>query len=303
MKIFLTGASGYIGGSVAAALIASGHTVRGLVRSEARARQVAALGIAPVLGALDDATVLAAAARDADAVINAADSDHRASAEALVEALAGSHKPLLHTSGSSIVADLAGGEAGSTVYEDDSIVRPNPGRVLRVAVNGLVRAAAGRGVRSVVICPTMIYGRGRGAHVDSAQVPKLIALAKKHGVARHVGRGENIWSNVHLDDMVDLYLRALERAPAGAFYYAENGENSLRQVAQAISRMLGYGGRTAPMTPIEAAAELGEMPALYSYGSNSRVRAVRARRELGWAPAGRALIDDIERGSYAAGGA
>ena len=302
MKIFVTGASGYIGGSVAAALLATGHAVRGLVRSQARGRQVAALGIEPILGTLDDAAALAAAARDADAVINAADSDHRASAEALLAALAGSNKPLLHTSGSSIVGDLAGGEAGSAVYEDDSPVRPNPGRVLRVAVNDLVRAAAGQGVRAVVICPTMIYGRGHGAHTDSAQVPKLIALAKKDGIGRHVGRGENIWSNVHLDDVVDLYLRALERAPAGAFYYAENGENSLRELAQAISRMLGYGGRTAPMTPNEAAAELGEGPALYSYGSNSRVRAVRARRELGWAPKGPTLIDDVERGSYAAGG-
>src|SRR5262249_36397136 len=143
----------------------------------------------------------------------------------------------------------------------------------------------------------MIYGRGRGVHTESIQVPKLAALARKHGVAKHVGHGENIWSNVHIDDLVDLYLAALERGPAGAFYYAENGENSLREVASAISRALGFGGRTESMSMEEAIAELGEGAASYSFGSNSRVRGVRARRELGWSPKRPPLVEDIEGGS------
>jgi nucleoside-diphosphate-sugar epimerase len=170
-----------------------------------------------------------------------------------------------------------------------------------VAIDRLVLGAANDGVRAVVICPTMIYGRGRGAHAESIQVPRLIALARKHGVPRHVGPGENIWSNVHIDDLVPLYLLALDRAPAGAFYYAENGENSYRELAEAIGRMLGIGGRTLPMPIDEAVAELGEGGAQFSFGSNSRVRAVRARRELGWSPRGRALIEEIERGCYAGG--
>jgi nucleoside-diphosphate-sugar epimerase len=299
MKVFVTGASGYIGGSVAAGLLATGHKVLGLVRSEERASEVRALGIEPVVGTLTDTKQLAELAREADAVIDTANADDRGAVEAMLPALAGSGKAFIHTSGSSIVADLAGGERSDKIYEDDTPVTPLPGRAARVAIDQLVRAAAKNGVRAMVVCPTMIYGRGHGARKDSAQVPRLIALAKKHGVGRHVGRGENIWSNVHIDDLVPLYLLALEKGPPGAFYYAENGENALREVAAAISRMLGFGGRTEPMSLQDAIAEFGEISAQYSYGSNSRVRAVRARRELGWKPTGRALLDDIQHGSYA----
>jgi nucleoside-diphosphate-sugar epimerase len=103
---------------------------------------------------------------------------------------------------------------------------------------------------------------------------------------------------VHIDDLVDLYLLALDQAPAGAFYYVVNGENSMREVGQAIGRMLGLGECTEPMSLEEAAAEWGEGAASYTMGSNSRVRAVRARRELGWAPRRPSLLEDIEHGSY-----
>jgi nucleoside-diphosphate-sugar epimerase len=299
MKVFVTGASGYIGGSVAAGLLAAGHAVKGLVRSEQRAQQVRALGIEPAIGTLNDAPLLAQLAREADAVVNAANSDDRGAVEAMLPALAGSGKAFLHTSGSSIVGDMAAGARGDKVYEDETPIQPLPGRAARVAIDRLVLAAANSGVRAVVMCPTMIYGRGRGAHQDSVQVPRLIALAKKYGVGRHVGPGENIWSNVHIDDLVSLYLLALQKAPAGAFYYAENGENSYREIAAAVSRMLGFGGRTQPLSMQEAVAELGEAAANFSFGSNSRVRAVRARRELGWTPTGPALLDEIERGAYA----
>jgi nucleoside-diphosphate-sugar epimerase len=295
MKVFLTGASGYIGGSVAAALRSAGHDVVGLVRSPQRADQVRRQGIEPVLGTLNDSDLLARAARDADAVINTADSDNRTAVDAIVSALAGSGKPFIHTSGSSIVGDMAAGEPTDKVYEDDTPVRPLPGRAVRVAVNELVLAAANRGVRAVVVCPSMIYGPGRGIHAESIQIPRLIRLARKHGVARHIGRGENIWSNVHIDDLVDLYLLTLRNAPAGAFYYAENGENSMRQACEAISRALGFGGRAESMSVAEAIAEWSEGAADYTFGSNSRVRAVRARSELGWAPTRPSLLDSIER--------
>ena len=301
MKVFVTGASGYIGGSVAAALLEAGHSVRGLVRSAQRAAQVRAFGIEPVLGSLADAALLAQAAREADAVINAANSDDRGAVEAMLPALSGSGKRFIHTSGSSIVGDMSAGARGDKVYEDETPVQPLPGKAARVAIDRLVLDSARDGVRAVVICPTMIYGRGRGAHPESIQVPRLIALAKKYGVPRHVGPGENVWSNVHIDDLVPLYLLALDKAPAGAFYFAENGENSYRELAEAIGRMLSMGSRTLPMPIDEAVAELGESGAQFSFGSNSRVRAVRARRELGWSPKGRPLIEEIERGCYAAG--
>lgn len=297
MNVFVTGASGYIGGSVAAGLRAAGHRIVGLVRSEARAAEVREHGIEPLVGSLDDSGLLTQAARGADAVINAAQADHRGAVDTFLEALAGSGKPFIQTAGTSIVADLAAGEPTDRVYDEDTPVHPLPGRAERVAINDAVVDAAD-GMRAVVICPSLIYGKGRGVNPNSIQIPWLIALARKRGVPTHIGRGLNIWSNVHIDDLVDLYLLALDQAPAGAFYYAENGENSMREVCQAIGRMLGLGDRTAPMTMADAVAEWGEGAANYTMGSNSRVRAVRARRELGWAPHRPALLEDIEHGSY-----
>jgi nucleoside-diphosphate-sugar epimerase len=293
MKIFLTGASGYIGGSVAAALVAAGHEVAGLVRSAPKGEQLRALGIAPVPGDLNDAALLAREARAADAVVHTADADHRASVEAMLGALAGSGKAFVHTSGSSIVGDAAWGEASDRIFADDTPFTPGPGRAARVAVNERVLAAAREGVRACVISPSLIYGDGRGLHRESIQVPRLAAVAKKFGVARHVGRGENLWSNVHVHDLVDLYLRVLDKGAAGASYYAENGEHPMREACAAISRALGMDGRTEPMTREESIAEFGEGPATYTYGSNSRVRATRARRELGWAPHAPGLLDTI----------
>ena len=120
-----------------------------------------------------------------------------------------------------------------------------------------------------------------GAKPDSVQVPLLIKLAKKRGNAAHAGPGENIWSNVHIDDLVTLYALAIEKAPAGSFYFAENGEHSMRELCVAINRMLGFQGPPAAMSMAEAAAEWGEGTAENTMASNSRVRAKRAR-QLGW---------------------
>jgi len=300
MKIFCTGASGYIGGSVAATLAAAGHHVRGLVRSTESGDKVRALGIEPIMGTLDDAAVLEREARAADAVINAASADNRAAAMALLGALEESGKPFIHTSGSSIVGTRAAGQRVDDVFDETTPFTPSPARAARVALDRDILAYAAKGVRAAIVCPSLIYGIGRGAKADSAQVPWLIQTAKKHGVAKHYGPGENVWSNVHIDDLVDLYARVLKDAPAGAFYFVENGENSMREICSAIGRALGLGGTTQAMSLAEATAEWGEGPAQDTMGSNSRVRAVRARKELGWAPHARPLLDEIARGCYSA---
>lgn len=297
MKVFITGASGYIGGSVAAALTARGDTVSGLARSEASAGALRERGITPVIGTLDDTQVLAQAARAADVTFNTANAGHRDAAEAMVKALAGTGKGFIHTSGSSIVGTRARGEFVAAIFDEDTPFTPTPQRAARVAIDNMVRAAPG--VRAIVIAPSLIYGLGHGANPHSIQVPWLIALARKAGVAKHIGSGENRWANVHIDDLVRLYLAAADKAPAGSFYFAENGENSMREVCEAISRMLGFGARTQSMTVEEAAAEWGEGPANDTMGSNSRVRARRARAELKWTPRERGLIEEIERGCYA----
>ncbi len=295
MRVFVTGATGYIGGTVALALRDAGHDVSGLARSDDGADLLAKAGIAPVRGALDETEALARAAGEADAVAHAADADHAASARALLAALGGTGKTLIHTSGSSIVGTPAGGRLLAQVYDEDTPFTPSSGRAARVALNAEILAGAGQGLRPVIVCPALIYGKGRLGGRQSMQVPWLIATARRHGIAKHLGPGENRWSNVHVDDLADLYLLALDRAPPGAFYYAENGENSMRELCVAIGRTLGFGDETAAMSEAEAAAEWGEGPALNTMGSNSRVRAVRARAELGWAPHRPSVADEIAR--------
>jgi nucleoside-diphosphate-sugar epimerase len=298
MKIFCTGASGYIGGSVAADLAKAGHQVTGLVRSNDKADAVRAFGIEPVMGTLDDAPILARAAQAADVVVNAASADHRGAVTALLDALAGSGKAFVHTSGSSIVGTQSRGERSDDVFDEDTPVTPSPARVARVELNHFILAAHDKGCRPVIVCPSLIYGIGHGAGRDSVQVPLLIKLAKKRGNAAHAGPGENIWSNVHIDDLVPLYVSAIEKAPAGSFYFAEDGELSMREACFAINRMLGFAGPPSAMTMQEAASEWGEGTAENTMASNSRVRARRARSELGWRPKARGLIEEIEQGCY-----
>jgi nucleoside-diphosphate-sugar epimerase len=297
MKIFITGASGYIGGSVAAHLVAAGHQVTGLVRSREKADAVRARGIEPLSGTLDDSEILARAAQAADIVVNAASADHKGAVDALLGALAGSGKPFIHTSGSSIVGTRAQGQRSDAVFDESSPVTPIPARAARVALNDHILSYRNKGCRPAIICPSLIYGIGHGVGRDSVQVPLLIKLAKKRGNATHAGPGENIWSNVHIDDLVTLYALAIDKAPAGAFFFAEHGENSMREVCEAINRMLGFAGAPSAMSMAEAAAEWGEGTAEYTMASNSRVRAMRAR-ELGWKPQARSLIEEIEQGCY-----
>lgn len=289
MKIFVTGASGFIGGSVAARLAQAGHAIRGLVRDPAKRDAVRRTGVEPVLGLLDDAALLTREAQSADAVVNAASSDDRSAVETLIAALAGSGKALIHTSGSSIIADEALGEPSDKVFDEDTPFVTAPEKVARVAIDRLVLGAAG--VRGIVLCPSLIYGTGLGAEPDSAQLPRLAALAREAGVARHIGRGLNLWSTVHIADVAELYLLALETAPGGSFYFIENGEASFDAMVGAIAKRLGLGPAQA-WNADDAIGQLGRQTAVFSLGSNSRVRARRARA-LGWSPRHASVLDWI----------
>ncbi|SDF24995.1 Nucleoside-diphosphate-sugar epimerase [Mucilaginibacter pineti] len=302
MKIFMTGVSGYIGGAIAAKLIENGIEVRGLVREQEKAGLLAARGITPVLGSLDDSDLLTQEARSSDGVINTADSDHRGAIKALIEGLAGSDKPLLHTSGTGLYADDAKGEYRSKViYDDSSKLTPEPpadedenggpgGN--RAAIDQLVRDAGKRGIRSVVLCNTNIYGWGNGIKRESIQVPWLIREAIKIESANYIGKGENIWSNVHIDDLVDLYILALEKAVAGSFLFVENGETSFADTAEAIAKRFNLEGPRS--WSVEQATEQCGFIYAFLFGSNSRVRSIRARAELNWQPKGKSLSEWIE---------
>jgi nucleoside-diphosphate-sugar epimerase len=291
MKIFVTGAAGFIGGSIAAALVRKGHEVAGLARKPEQAQELAKIGVTAIIGNLNDRELLIAQAQAADAVINAASSDNRAAVEALIDGLSGTGKIFLHTSGSSIVGDASGGEGTDKIYHEDALPAPTPDKAARVAIDDLVLAAADKGIRSAVLCNTLIYGHGALPR-DSVQLPRLLKQARKSGIVRHVGPGRNIWSNVHIDDVVDLYLLALEKTPAGTFYFVESGEASFREMSNAIAQALQL--PPAQDWPLEQAKEeWGYEMASYGLGSNSRVRGQRARTLLGWAPRRPAVLDWI----------
>jgi nucleoside-diphosphate-sugar epimerase len=281
MSIFITGASGFVGGTVARRLLAAGYTVRGLIRDASKAEPLKALGIEAVIGSLEDSSLLTREAQSSEGVIHAADSDHLSAIEALIEGLRGSGKPLLHTSGSSVIGDDAlGNRTSESIFDEDTPLIVEPVKQPRREIELRVLAAADEGVRAVVICPSNIYGSGTGLNPRSVQIPFLVDQARKDGVVHIVGRGVNRWSNVHIDDVAELYLLALQKAPAGAFYFIENGEASFGEIGESIARRL----KLAPAqswTVEEAAERWGKVHAHYTFGSNSRVRAKRARRELG----------------------
>ncbi|NEI71627.1 NAD-dependent epimerase/dehydratase family protein [Rhizobium lusitanum] len=291
MKIFVTGAAGYIGGSVAEGLKTAGHTIVGLVRSEKDVPLLKARGIDAVVGELDDAEKLTALAQAADAVIHSANADHAGSVITLVTALERSGKPLIHTSGSSIVTDHADGEYAAEVpLAEDDYFEPVPHRRSRVDLNRYVRQAAiEKGVRTIVICPGMIYGAGHGIQPHSDQIPKLIGLSRQNGAGVYFGKGLNVYSNVHIDDLASLYLLVLEKAPGGSFFFAENGYNSFREIAEMIGALPELDGRTVSVPVADIIRQFGESARL-GVASNSYVNALNARR-LGWQPKGPSLPD------------
>ena len=298
MKIFMTGASGYIGGTVADSLIKAGHAVAGLARSEDAAAKLRAHRMEAVRGDLGSHSLVRNAARGADAVINCANAEDPFVVAAILEGLAGSGKAFLHTSGTSVVGDKVAGKLSPKVFHEDTPLDPLPEKIQRVAVHRSVLASAAQGVRSMVLCPSLIYGGGRGANPDSIQVPTLIRQAIKSGVPRYVGDGENVWSTVHIEDVADAYLLALETARAGSFFFIENGEASLKSIVESIARLLGGKRAAESWTIDEAIAEWGPMAVWFSLGGNSRVNADKARTMLGWKPHGTGLVHEIEQGWY-----
>ncbi len=284
MKVFITGASGYIGGSVAAALIKQGHKVRGMTRSASVANQLTTFGIEPVVGELDDSQLLMDEAAQSDLVINTANADHRGAVEALVAGLRNSGKKLIHTSGSSIIGDDAQGEfCSEVVFSEDTPLVVDPRKQARREIDLVVMGAASQNVHSTVIIPSLIYGYGVGMNKESIQVPFLVKNALEKSAVQIVGQGLNVWSNIHIEDLVALYLAAIDAAPAGAFYFAENGEASFIEVAKAISSRFSV-SKIDHLPVDEAVAQWGMARARFSFGSNSRVRAARARKELNWKP-------------------
>jgi nucleoside-diphosphate-sugar epimerase len=321
MKILVTGATGYIGGAAAQALVKRGHEVFGLARSEDSAAKLRLAGITPVAGDFADSASLIRATSEVDTIVSTASigslagsaetfAQDRDAIRAMLGAVAGSGKTLIFTSGSAVLGIVNGGEATPNVFDEDvalplppSVFAPASANVPPVMVDMFGAAMGARvetekevasasGVRGIVIRPGLVYGNS-----GSYDLPGLIRMARAQGVAPHLGSGATLQGYVHVDELADLYCLAVERAPSGAVLHGVAGEVSQRELAAAVSRMIGAGDRTASLAFDEMFATGG--PIGVSLSLNKRMSSEKTQRLLNWSPTRTDILHDIEFGSYA----
>jgi nucleoside-diphosphate-sugar epimerase len=302
MRVFVTGASGHIGLPVVRDLLAAGHKVVGLARSPASAEKVSSAGAEVLRSTLDDLDGLREAAKKADGVIHlafkhdlalvsgdfmgAVTADLRA-VEAIGEALAGSEKPFVNTSGTMLLAHSVRGRPGTE--SDEGQEGGNP----RVASEKLSLALAKRGVRTSImrLAPTV-----HSSLDHHGFIPMLVAAARKNGFAAYVGDGAARWPAVHTLDAARLYRLALEAAPAGSHVHAAAEEGvSFRSIAEAIGRGLHLPAKSVPAD--KAGELLGGFVGMVAQLDNPTSSA-RTRELLGWKPTHSGLLADLAEGHY-----
>jgi nucleoside-diphosphate-sugar epimerase len=293
MRIFVTGATGFIGSAVLPKLIEAGHQVLGLARSDAGAKSLASAGVPVHRGELEDLDSLRSGAAAADAVIHTAfihdfsrfkeisEIDERA-IEAIGSALAGSDRPLI------VSAGIPPWTPGRLMTEDAASPGQSPTpRVSEEAALALVS----KGVNAAVVRLPQVHDT-----VKQGLVTYLIAIAREKGVSAYVGEGLNRWPAAHVSDVARLYRLALEQHQAGARYHAVGEEGvPLRDIAAAIGR-----GLKLPVVSIsrdEAPAHFGDFFAMFA-GLDLPASSALTQKRLGWRPAGAGMIADLDRMHY-----
>ncbi|MDB5106026.1 MAG: hypothetical protein JWP91_3715 [Fibrobacteres bacterium] len=293
MNVFLTGATGYIGTVVAEALQKAGHAVTGLARSEEAERKLSARGVKVQRGDLTDKEAVMAAAKASDAVIHTATTNDangpkadKAAVEAIIAALSGSNKPFIYTSGVWVV-----GQTGNQpVDEDASTSSPLAIVAWRPAIEAMALAAAKQGVRSSVLRPGIVYGRGGG-------IPAMLVGAAKQGKVTYIGSGDQQWPSVHVDDLADLYVKVLTQAPAGRIWHGITAPIRVRTLAEAAAGSGGAGAAVESFPLEEARKAMG--PFADALAANQMVSAEKTKASLDWKPSRPSIVDEVLRGSYA----
>ncbi|XKK61113.1 SDR family oxidoreductase [Streptomyces sp. ARC32] len=304
MRVFVTGASGWIGSAVVPELVKEGHQVVGLARSDASAGALTAAGAEVVRGTLDDLGVLREAAAGSDGVVHlafkhdiafsgdfkgAGEADRRA-VEVIGEALAGSGRPFTIASGTpSIPGHVATERDGHD--PDPAAAARGDAQHVRAVTAELALSLAARGVRSSVVrlAPTN-HGEG-----DNGFVPALIGTARGKGVSGYVADGANRWSAAHRLDSAHLFRLALEKAPAGSTLHAVAEEGlPVRDLAEVIGRRLGLPVVSVPAA--DAGAHFGWLAG--PLAANRAASSVLTRELLGWEPVQVGLVEDLEQGHY-----
>jgi nucleoside-diphosphate-sugar epimerase len=290
MNIFLTGATGYIGSAIADALKKAGHSVTGLARSDEAAGKLHLMGVTSHRGDLSSPASLANAAGALDGVIHTGTTNNGdvdlVAIRAMLDALHGSGKPFVYTSGVWVL-----GNTGDTPAGESAPLNPAALVAWRPAVERMVLESVQKGVRAIVIRPALVYGRGGGIPAD------LVKWARENGAARYVGTGQNRWPVINVDDLADLYMRAVEHAPAGTLLHAvDYSAHPVKKIAEAASAGAGKDGRTESWPLDEARKILGAYADALIL--DQVVSSAKATSMLGWKPRAAGILDDLRRGSY-----
>jgi nucleoside-diphosphate-sugar epimerase len=294
MRVFVTGATGFIGSAIVLELITAGHQVLGLTRSDAGAQSLVAAGAEPHRGNLEDLESLRSGAAQSDGVIHCA-FDHnfanfvancekdRHAIEALGTALAGSDRPLVITSGTGMGNSVPGQPATEDIFNSG---RSHP----RVASELAGASLSAAGVNVSVVRLPQVHDT-----VKQGLITPAVALAREKGVSAYVGDGLNRWPAAHVLDVARLYRLALEKREAGARYHAVAEEGiSVRQIAEVIGR--GLKVPVIAMSPEQAAGHFGWLAAFAD--KDIPASSAQTRQRLGWHPAGPGLITDLEHMRY-----
>lgn len=292
MRIFITGATGFIGTAVVRELISSGHQVTGLCRSEEKAGLLAAAGATVHRGSLEDPDSLAQGAARADGVIHLAFNhdfsrfkqnceDDRRTIQVLASALAGTDKPLIVTSG----IGIANPPPGQLATEDSPVIASAD--IPRAASEEAAADALAHGANVSVVRLPQVHDTAR-----QGLITYMVALAREKGVLAYIGEGGNRWSAAHVTDVARLYRLAVERAAPGAKYHAVAEEGvPLREIAHTLGRRLGLPVQS--LDPTEAAAYFGWLAMFAQHDVPASSALTRAA--LGWQPKGPGLLADLER--------
>jgi nucleoside-diphosphate-sugar epimerase len=305
MRIFVTGASGWIGSAVVPELLAAGHQVTGLARSDASAEALAAAGADVERGTIDDLGLLAKTAAASDGVIHlafkhdiaftgdfegAARAD-RAAIDTFGDALAGSGKSFVIASGTLMVASPGHVATERDGVESNGAGAHGAGPSMR-AENALVTLGlADRGVRSAVLrLPPTVHGDG-----DNGFMAALVSMAREHGNAAYVGDGANRWPAGHRSDAARLFRLAAEKAPARSVLHAVGDEGvPIRAIAEVLGQHLDV--PVVSITPEEAPARFSWLAGFI--GADAPASSALTRELMGWRPTGPGLLEDLDQGHY-----
>jgi nucleoside-diphosphate-sugar epimerase len=279
MKTLVIGASGYLGGRVVRTFKAAGHEVSGIARNDAAAAKVSEAGARVVSGDLGDLDALRPHVEAADCVILTMVVDYateRRAVAMLVDMLAGTHKTLIMTSGTAVLAKRTEGYWFDGNYGEDEPWDGDEINRSRLPIEQIVRDGAGRGIRAMVIRPPLIWGYGH--------VPSVHALhsSARTGAICYVGPGLNVFSTIHVDDLADIFLLALTRGTPGALYHAVSGETNFRSLAEQIASLRGL--KTRSISGAEIEEVFGPFLGPVVFASCNRTRCPRTHADLGWKP-------------------